>query len=158
MLSLIGAATFLEAFAGVIAPADILAHVGGPHGQAQYDRLLADPDTRCWLAELPETGSPVGYQILTGPDLPVDLTPQDIELKRIYAFATQHGSGLARCMLETAIDAARDMGRTRMLLGVYAQNLRAIAFYRKMGFETIGERVFTVGAQDFQDLVMARGI
>jgi ribosomal protein S18 acetylase RimI-like enzyme len=96
--------------------------------------------------------------VLTASDLPVDSTPGDIELKRIYIFSRHHGGGLARRMVEEALTAAASMGRTRMLLGVYAENHRAIAFYRKMGFAIIGDRQFMVGAQTFYDKVMARAI
>lgn len=156
MLSLIGGATFLETFADLIDGADILAHALGPHGAAYYERMLADPGSCCWIAEMPETGAPVGYQLLTKPDLPVALEPGDLELKRIYIFSRHHGGGLARRMMQLAVDAARGMGAKRLLLGVYAENDRAIAFYRKMGFEMIGDRWFTVGSREFYDKVMAR--
>ncbi|MCJ8159880.1 GNAT family N-acetyltransferase [Sphingomonas sp. LaA6.9] len=157
-LSLIGGATFLETFADSIDGPDIIAHCQGPHGVAAYAGYLADPESRCWLAEISETGSPIGYQLLTVPDLPVDIVPGDIELKRIYIFSNYHGGGLARRLMETAIEEARAMGRKRLLLGVYAENPRAIAFYTKMGFEMAGERWFTVGTRDFYDKVMARAL
>lgn len=156
MLSLIGGATFLETFGDSIDAENLLAHAHGPHGVAYYDALLSDADTRCWLAELPGTRAPVGYQVLTTPDLPELAQPGDIELKRIYIFSRYHGGGLAGRLVAAAVNAAREMGRRRMLLGVYGENHRAIAFYSKMGFAMIGERNFTVGVQVFHDKVMAR--
>ncbi len=157
-LSLIGGATFLETFAHDIDGADILAHCQGPHGVSTYAKYLADAESRCWLAEIAETGSPIGYQLLTTPDLPIDILPGDIELKRIYIFSNFHGGGLARRLMDTAIAEARAMGKKRLLLGVYAENPRAIAFYTKMGFEMAGERWFTVGRREFYDKVMARAL
>jgi len=155
MLSLIGGATFLETFGDSIDAANLLAHAQGPHGVAYYQKLLADSaGTRCWLAELPVTDAPVGYQVLTTSDLP-QAGPTDIELKRIYIFSRYHGGGLARRMVEVAVGAAKELGKSRMLLGVYGENHRAIAFYRKAGFEMIGERTFVVGQQVFHDKVMA---
>ena len=155
MLSLIGGATFLETFGDSIDAANLLAHAQGPHGVAYYQKLLADSaGTRCWLAELPVTDAPVGYQVLTTSDLP-QAGPTDIELKRIYIFSRYHGGGLARRMVEVAVGAAKELGKSRMLLGVYGENHRAIAFYRKAGFEMIGERTFVVGRQVFHDKVMA---
>ncbi|WP_241241890.1 GNAT family N-acetyltransferase [Sphingobium algorifonticola] len=156
ILSLIGGATFLETFGDSIDADNLLAHARGPHGEAYYAALLADPGARCWLAELPGTGAPVGYQVLTAPDLPGIAQPGDIELKRIYIFSRYHGGGLAGRLLDAAVAAARAMGKRRMLLGVYGENHRAIAFYRKAGFAMIGERNFTVGTQVFYDKVMAR--
>jgi len=41
-------------------------------------------------------------------------------------------------------------------LGVWERNARAIAFYRKQGFEVVGEQEFMLGADRQRDLVMAR--
>lgn len=133
-----------------------MAHTRGPHSSETYAAWLADPGSRCWLAEIAATGAPIGYQVLTKPDLPIDTGPGDIELKRIYLFARYHGGGLARAMMEQAIAAATAMGKQRLLLGVYNENDRPIAFYRRMGFEICGERRFTVGGETFDDWIMAR--
>lgn len=155
ILSLIGGATFIETFGDSIDAANLLAHAQGPHGVAYYEKLLGDPDTRCWLAELPGTQAPIGYQVLTTPDIDLAVAG-DVELKRIYIFSRYHGGGLAKQMVGRAVEAATAMGKQRMLLGVYGENHRAIAFYRKMGFDMIGDRRYTVGAQTFYDKVMAR--
>jgi len=54
-----------------------------------------------------------------------------------------------------ALQYAREIGAKRMLLGTYDQNHRAVAFYRRAGFEKVGERRFQVGNQIFDDIVMA---
>ena len=56
------------------------------------------------------------------------------------------------------MDNARQLGRTRLLLGVYGENFDAIRFYEKAGFTQIGERDFTVGSTTHRDAVMARRI
>ena len=58
--------------------------------------------------------------------------------------------------MQAAIDSATARGAGRLLLGVYDANVRAIGFYRRMGFAEIGTRTFTVGTQRFDDLVFAR--
>jgi ribosomal protein S18 acetylase RimI-like enzyme len=60
--------------------------------------------------------------------------------------------------MQTAAAEAQAMGKRRLLLGVYAGNARAIAFYRKTGFAEIGARQFLVGATLCDDLVMARDL
>ena len=54
-----------------------------------------------------------------------------------------------------AIERARTEGARRLLLGVYSENARAIAFYQRLGFETIGHRPFTVGTMIYDDFVMS---
>ena len=51
---------------------------------------------------------------------------------------SEQGSGLARAMLEEAIDALRSEGARRIELTVEADNPRALRFYQKLGFEQEG--------------------
>lgn len=50
------------------------------------------------------------------------------------------GSGIARDMIEAAIAQARDLGHEAVELLVENDNPRAIAFYRKLGFEVAAIR------------------
>jgi len=43
-------------------------------------------------------------------------------------------------------------------LGVWEHNPRALAFYRKFGFEAVGEQVFLLGNDPQRDLVMYRAL
>lgn len=67
------------------------------------------------------------------------------------------GRGLGRRMMSAAIDWARDRGVRRIELSVFSNNARAMALYRKMGFEVEGirRRVFALGGSDVDDVVMA---
>jgi ribosomal protein S18 acetylase RimI-like enzyme len=156
-LALIGAATFLEAFAGKLDGASIVSHCHRQHAAEVYAKYLAAPDSRAWLGVVQPGEAPVGYSLLTAPDLPLaDLTADDIELKRIYLFSRFQGNGRGKVLMEAALNAARAMGKTRILLGVHAENAKALAFYRKNGFVQVGTRTFQVGASLFHDLVLGR--
>jgi ribosomal protein S18 acetylase RimI-like enzyme len=163
-LALVGAATFLEAFTWMLPGADIVTHCAEQHSAALYARYLAAPDTRITLATS-GADAPVGYAMLAAPDLPTfSVLPADIELKRIYLFSRFRtapvigypGLRPAQALLNAAIADARALGRTRMLLGTHAGNLRAIAFYRRNGFTEAGTRTFQVGTQCCCDLIFAR--
>jgi diamine N-acetyltransferase len=152
-LALVGAATFLETFAGLLEGPDILAHCRNQHSAAQYASWLADPEYKQCLAEL--NGAPVGFAVLSPPDLPVVLDKHDIELKRIYLLHRFHGGGLGRRLLEWSIAQGRSLGRKRLLLGVKADNTVALAFYDRVGFLRIGERKFLVGAMLCDDYILS---
>ncbi|WP_200932514.1 GNAT family N-acetyltransferase [Sphingomonas sp. Leaf412] len=154
-LSLVAGATFLEAFAGVLDGDDIVAHVARNSSAAAFDRYLSD-GAIVTLAEAATGAAPLGYTLLTDPDLPVAPRDGDIELKRIYSLAPMHGGGMGAALMTRAIDDARAVGRRRMLLGVYGGNARAQRFYLKQGFAVVGERRFRVGATWHDDLVFAR--
>lgn len=152
-LALVGAATFLETFAGLLPGEDILKHCRVQHGAAQYAAWLMDSHYRLCMAEL--QGAPVGFAVLSPPDLPVAVTADDIELKRIYLVHRFQGGGLGRRLLEWSAGEARELGRKRLLLGVKADNTAAIAFYERMGFVRIGERKFLVGSLWCDDFIFS---
>ena len=65
-LAVVGAATFLETFAGEISGDALLTHCRTQHSAASYETLLA-AGAKAWLAE--SDGAPVGYALLAEPDL-----------------------------------------------------------------------------------------
>lgn len=152
-----GRATFLETFAGVLDADGILEHCAVAHAPAVYAGWLQDEASRVWIVEAAQGGAPVGYAVLSAPGLPVaDPSPGDLELKRIYLFSRFQGSGLGGRLMQLAAEEAAAMACTRLLLGVYARNSRAIQFYEKQGFVRVGERRFRVGRREYDDAVMAR--
>jgi GNAT superfamily N-acetyltransferase len=176
-LALLGGATFLEAFTWMLPGPDIIAHAAHHHNPATYQHYLADPATRITLAltappaGFPNaTGAPIGYAMLCTPELPsLDTHPTDIELKRIYLFSRFRTASVvdsnstpipnlrpAQALMDAAVADARDLHRTRLLLGTHAGNLRAIAFYLRNGFIEAGTRTFQVGSQTCCDLIFAK--
>jgi len=155
-LALIGAATFLESYAGVIDGQAIVDHCAEKHTVAAYCDALNQPDHALWLAEQAPGQAPVGYLHLTSPDLPVEIQPGDVEIKRIYVLASLHRSGLGRQFVDQAIEYARTQDAPRLLLGVYRGNRPALAFYERMGFEKVGERRFDVGGRIYDDWVLGK--
>jgi len=172
-LALVGAATFLEAFTWMLPGEDILAHCRKNHSAESYRAALAQPETRITLAVTANGGSPVGYAMVTAPDLPsFAVLPGDIELKRIYLLSRFRSRNLApvlddagepqpnlsagQALMNAAISDAQSMGFARLLLGTHENNRRAIAFYLRNGFVEAGTRTFQVGNQCCCDLIFAR--
>lgn len=157
-LSLVGRATFLETYAHMIPREDMLAHAEHEHGPGRYRRWLEDAGSQLWIAEAAETRSPVGFAVVTAPDLPIVTQDYDLELRRIYALHRLHGSGLGPRLMAAAVSGAAAAGAGRLLVGVHAGNLRAIAFYARQGFLQAGVRTFRVGQSVYDDLVLARAL
>lgn len=155
-LSLVASATFLEAFAGVLRGADIVAHCVANNAPAAFERW-ANGDIVV-IAEHDDGDAPIGYTVLTTPDLPVDPQPGDIELKRIYALTATYGSGLGPALMARALTDAAISGKRRILLGVYGGNTRARRFYEREGFALVGERRFRVGDTWHDDVVYGRAV
>ena len=151
-VALVGAATFLETYAGLIARDDLVAHCAHDHSADAYLHYFAK-GARVWLAESQATGSPLGYILLCPPELDC-AQAGDIELKRIYSLTRMQGTGLGSALMATAVEAAH--GHARLLLGVHSVNTQALNFYRKQGFEKVGDRRFLVGTVEYDDFVLAR--
>ncbi|HTL68923.1 MAG TPA: GNAT family N-acetyltransferase [Lacunisphaera sp.] len=156
VLALVGQAAFLEAFAGEISGQDLMAHCRHQHSVEKYAAWLADGHTAIWIAEVDPGRAPIGYLVLTSPDLPLpDLTAQDLEVKRIYLLHRFQGGGLGARLMDEARRHAEAVGCRRLLLGVYRKNAAAIGFYERLGYRRVGTRSFKVGENIYQDLILA---
>lgn len=155
-LALVGAATFLETFAGLLDGSAIVEHCRKEHSAAAYRGYL-EAGAEAWLAEAVVGCAPVGFALLASSALPgSNPDGSDRELKRIYSLSRMHGTGVGAALMRAAVERAMDQGAERLLLGVYAGNARAMAFYRKQGFAPIARRRFQVGDTDYDDIVFAR--
>ncbi|WP_231621993.1 GNAT family N-acetyltransferase [Sphingomonas sp. Ag1] len=157
-MAMIAAASFLETFAGILPGADIVAHCARNSSPEKFSGWAEDPASILTLAEHPQGFAPVGYTVLTTPDLPVAPTPGDIELRRIYALSITRGTGLGHHLMATVIADARALGGRRLLLGVLDRNHRARTFYEREGFSPVGTRRFSVGAGWCDDVIYARSL
>lgn len=155
-LALIGQATFLETYCDVLPGPQIIAHCQQAHSLAQYSAWLADPSFKMWLAELQPGGAPVGFMVVAPPDLPLEVTEADLEIKRIYLLSKFQGGGAGRRMVQAAVAYGASRQARRLLLGVYTKNHPAIAFYQRTRFAVVGSRTFNVGGHDYDDHIMGR--
>ena len=155
-LAHIGVATFIESYTADIEGTAMIAHCTREHSKTVYQAYLNAPSTGAWIAEYNPTGAPVGYALNCSPDLPTAFQQGDTELKRIYVLSKYHGHGVASALLDASLAHARANNAPRVLLGTYEENHRAMAFYAKHGFNTIGARKFTVGHKVYDDIIMAK--
>jgi diamine N-acetyltransferase len=153
-LALIGAASFLETFANDHPGDATVNFIRDYHSESAWAATLAKPDVAVWIVE-EVAGCPIGYAVLSPGSLP-GTTPQDAELKRIYVLSRWHGTGIGRDLFDVAEAEARARGAARLVLSVYTRNVRAIRFYEKQGFATIGEATFAQFPVEFADNVLAK--
>ena len=120
------------------------------HYSAEIQRAeLESPDIRVLLLE--EQGSVIGYAQLRV------RTPRS-EIWRFYVDRARHGRGVAHRLMEESLRVLREAGATEARLAVWEHNPRAIAFYRKSGFEVKGAQPFVLGTEVQTDLVMSRSL
>ena len=157
-LALVGQATFLETFAGILGGEDIVAHCAHAHTAEVYRAWLTDSNHALWLVESSPGNAPVGFMVVAPPQLPLPDTAGDLELKRIYLLGRFQGGGLGKRLVAAAVAHSITAGAKRLLLGVYAHNQPAIAFYERAGFSKLGTRKFNVGGKDYDDNIMGMSL
>ena len=101
----------------------------------------------------------VGYvmNVAGAPPIDVDWT-HPVELRRIYVDEHLHGSGTADALMVASLESAAAGGNDWIWLGTNRENARALRFYRKHGFEIVGEKSFELGGTVQSDYVLARRV
>lgn len=99
----------------------------------------------------------IGYAHLGVSDRPSEVTDAaSIELKRFYVASQHHGHGVAQALMQRVLSEASRRGSRCLWLGVWERNARAIAFYRKLGFNHVGTQPFQLGTDVQTDWIMER--
>ena len=144
--------TFVETFGHLYPPEDLAAFLAAKYGTEIQGQEIADETLLYRLAF--ESDALVGY-CKTGPmSLPVDPgAAKALELHRLYVATRVKGAGVARTLMDEALAWARAQGAEAMYLGVWENNRRAQAFYRRYGFEHVGEHGFMVGRVRDHDFI-----
>ena len=157
-LSTFAARIFHESFAADNNPADMAAYMSAAFSPEQQGRELADPANTYLIAE--SGGTMAGYALIRpGDDAPECVTVRpSAELTRFYVDRPWHGAGVARLLMNAAVEDAQRRGARGIWLGVWEHNIRAVRFYAKSGFRDVGSHVFVLGSDVQSDRIMWRGI
>jgi ribosomal protein S18 acetylase RimI-like enzyme len=100
---------------------------------------------------------PVGYaKLCTTSDDPSINGRNTVEIERIYADKRVIGRGVGAALMRACLNAAQERGCETIWLGVWERNKRAILFYERWEFKTVGARQFALGPELQTDLLMAR--
>jgi ribosomal protein S18 acetylase RimI-like enzyme len=152
-LAVLAEFTFRAAFSEQNTPENMNRHCAGNFGRDLQLQEITDPMLVTWVAE--DSGRLVGYSQLRLSHAVAGVTgKRPAEIKRIYVSSEWHGRSAARELMQRVLAAATDSDCDYVWLGVWEHNPRAIAFYRKFGFEVVGEHAFMLGQELQRDLIM----
>ncbi len=84
--------------------------------------------------------------------------PESLEIERIYVRKEHKGKGYGKILMVFALERAAELGMRSAWLGVWERNEEAIAFYRKGGFEVVGEHHFRMGDELQTDYIMRKAL
>jgi diamine N-acetyltransferase len=129
----LAARTFRDTFEADNTPGDMAAHLVGSYSPA---RQLAEITSSDIVTLLATCDGLAAFAQLRRCKPPACVTAaRTIELWRFYVDKGWHGRGIAKHLMQAVLDEAKAAGATTVWLGVWERNPRAIAFYRKFGFE-----------------------
>ena len=132
---------------------DMREYLASAYGAEHQARELEDSAMITMVAE--SENALLGFAQLRRSEAPPSVASDaPIEIYRFYVDRSAHGTGVAQQLMKETLAAARDLGANHVWLGVWEKNGRAIAFYRKSGFQDVGTQIFQLGADRQTDRVL----
>ncbi|WP_276301329.1 GNAT family N-acetyltransferase [Halorussus lipolyticus] len=107
----------------------------GDHYDAESFRAEIEDDETVFAVAVDDAGVPVGFVSAR----PSDDDPAVYDLGRLYVSPERWGEGIGQQLLARAEETIADWGGERVLLGVMAENDRAVSFYESAGYDRTGE-------------------
>ena len=145
--------TFYEFFAGWNGPANMEAYSAIAFTPEKMLSELSNPNSEFYFAL--DEDVIVGYIKLNYNDAQTDIQDNDaLEVERIYVSGGYHGKYIGKQLLDFSIDIARSKQYNYVWLGVWEHNNKAMAFYKRNGFETFSSHDFMLGDDKQKDLLM----
>lgn len=154
LLAALGRQTFAAAFGADNNPEDLARHLAQTFSKEQQEREFAQPENIYLIAE--SEGNPAGYARLhpgPAPDSIPGSSP--VELVRFYLLPAYIGQGFGSRLMRVCLDLAWGGGHDVMWLSTWKKNARGLDFYKKWGFQIVGEQIFMVGKDPQEDWLLA---
>jgi len=154
-LQQISAATFTETFAGVNTAENMQQYLSENLSAERLSAELHNPESHFFFAK--DGADIIGYLKLNRGNAQTDLKdPRAVEIERIYVLQAYHGKKAGQLLFEKALEFAKSVQAEYVWLGVWEENKKAIAFYRKNGFTEAGTHIFRLGDDEQTDLIMKK--
>ena len=152
-LSQLGADTFRAAYTGANEPRLVEGYIADHYSPAiqlaelQNDRLIY------LVAEI--DAQLAGFVLLRTDQSHPDVEgTSPIRLARIYVDTPYLGAGLGSALMARCIEECRTRNHDLLWLGVWERNQKAIGFYERWGFTSVGVEVFDVGGDKQRDVIL----
>lgn len=153
LLHTLSCRTFRETFAERNTAADLQAYLDRAYHPDKLRAELENKYTQFYFLLSGET--PAGYIKLNEAPAQTEFQdPQSLEIERIYIARPYQGRGYGFRLIGHARACAQQRKKAYIWLGVWEQNEKAIAFYKRQGFYKIGTHAFVVGSDTQTDDIM----
>jgi len=148
VISKLSTETFFETYSWYNTPENMLEYTQIHFSVEQTKKDFKEINTYFFLAYLGD--EVIGYAKLRVFEHPEELkSKRHIEIERIYVQKKHHDKKVGFVLIKKCIDFVKEKNFEVIWLGVWEQNLKALNFYTRVGFERFGVHTFQLG-NDFQ--------
>lgn len=154
LLATLARETFIEAFGADNEPQHIDTYCAASFCETKQAQQIADEGLATIVSTCDESLTGYAQVRLTSPHESVR-SERPSELCRLYVRSQWHGRGVAQQLMREVCDTVAHAGADVLWLGVWEENPRAIAFYKKLGFKMTGRQTFYMGDDPQRDFVLA---
>ncbi len=152
-LQKIGKQTFFETFASSNSEENMQKYLEEGFSMEKLHSELSNPASEFYFAEI--NNEIIGYLKINFGQSQTELNDEKaIEIERIYVLKDFHGHKVGQVLYEKAIEVAKEKEADYIWLGVWEENPRAIAFYKKNGFFEFDKHIFRLGDDEQTDIMM----
>jgi ribosomal protein S18 acetylase RimI-like enzyme len=149
----IASQTFVETFAAVNSPENIINYLEQSFNTPQLTKELMNVESSFYLATSDQKA--IGYlKINFGKAQTEIMDEHALEIQRIYVLQEFHGKRVGQLFIDEVLNIVKINPVTFIWLGVWEENHRAIAFYSKNDFSVFDKHDFTLGGDIQTDLLM----
>ena len=154
-LAVVGMHTFIQMWAPFTSPGNLKVYVESAYSYETISQELAHENFTYLVAF--DNEKMIGFVKLgRKQELGEWITDKCLEICRLYVLKEYFDKKVGKMLMEESIAVASKEKVQSIVLGVWENNHRALAFYKKWGFEVIGTHPFVVGSQVDTDLVMKK--
>jgi len=145
--------TFSKAFSDVNTEEDMNKYLTENLSLERLIGELSNKDSEFYFAIVDE--NIIGYLKLNSGQAQTDLRDDKaLEIERIYVLPDYHGKHVGQSLYQKATEVAKQKDADYVWLGVWENNQKAIAFYKKNGFVAFGKHSFMLGNDEQTDIMM----
>jgi len=156
LISLLGRVTFTETFGHLYRDRqDLLNYYESTFSVEKIESSISKANNFFWIASVNRL--PVGYAKLKLNSASKFINADKVcQLQKIYVLKDFLSLKIGFELQNRLITKAKDDGFERIWLSVLESNERAIRFYKKNGFNAIGNHDFRIGKEVFEFIVMGK--
>lgn len=153
ILAELGGTTFYDTFRSFHTEEDMQQYIKKAYSVELMNENLSKDSIQYFIVFDDE--KPIGYvKLIKNVTHDKLTTEKNIELEKIYVLKNYFDKKVGKELMTEAINYSRENNFETLFLGVWQENARAIAFYKKFGFETFTLRTFQLGKTLCDDFLM----